>query len=254
MHDMQNRRIHSLLKACYLCCYKMEEGKLFWQIIELKMFCKIPTYLQNLLALRGFDNAVSIENFNDDDIIEMETYAKSANIRKRIPEDAKLVDYFGTFYNDPADFEILPGHKKLLNKIVLFVQQNIEKISKSKGFLRDSSCLAMSSKLENEFLEIGNMQNGAENIVKDVVDDATKDIVENARENVDADFVMKKFVYNEQVSNECQQLSEKVTQKIIDVKERDILFDKIVKWIKVKHPKLYLKVRKYQPRSFNFAL
>lgn len=103
------------------------EGNVFWQLvtdlIEREYSFKIPKYLVNLLNLQGYDNIFSVNQLDDDAINQLEVYARNERFRKQIPKEADLRDYFGIFYNDPAEFEILPGHKKLLRKTVHFIQK-----------------------------------------------------------------------------------------------------------------------------------
>lgn len=94
----------------------------FWSLIEAKMGCNVPKYLQNLLKLRGYENAISIQTITKEDIDELTTYAKSEEMKARIPVDCDPKDYFGDyFWSTPENFYVLPGHVKLLLKIVDFI-------------------------------------------------------------------------------------------------------------------------------------
>lgn len=94
----------------------------FWSIIESKMGCNIPKHIKNLLAMRGYENAVSIRTITSDDIKEMQDFARSADMKERLPKDANLEDYYGCFSNTPAKFQILPGYAKLIEEIVDYIK------------------------------------------------------------------------------------------------------------------------------------
>lgn len=97
----------------------------FWNVVQRKMGHKIPKYLVNILTLQGFDNALSLKKFDEDDIILVESYVKTDKFSRRIPVDSSLEDYFGIFHNSKADFEIIPGHKKLLMQVIDYIKYNL---------------------------------------------------------------------------------------------------------------------------------
>lgn len=95
--------------------YSTEE---LWQLIENKTNSLVPKYVQNLLKSKGFDNIIAITNMDMDDIEYLESYARSEEYLKKIPECADLTDFLGTYHDDQNNFEILRGHKKQLLQII----------------------------------------------------------------------------------------------------------------------------------------
>ncbi len=96
---------------------KMNEPTDFWKAIETDINCSVPTYLKNILRLRGFDNHLSITTLTDKDIMSLETFART-KMEKYIPSDANRSNYYHMFAEDRESFEILPGHIRLLKEIV----------------------------------------------------------------------------------------------------------------------------------------
>lgn len=88
-----------------------------WKQLEEKLGCGIPIYVKNLLIHQGFDNIIALKSIDNDDIIHLENYGKSESYHKKIPKSAKQEDYLGIFENDRSNFEILRGHKKLVDEI-----------------------------------------------------------------------------------------------------------------------------------------
>lgn len=93
---------------------------LFWQLIESKMG-PIPNYLKNLLKLMGYESAISIKTIERNDIDSFQKYLTSADMRKRVPANAQMEDFFGVRWETPENAIILPGHIKLIEQIVEFV-------------------------------------------------------------------------------------------------------------------------------------
>ncbi|KAJ6642393.1 Maternal protein tudor [Pseudolycoriella hygida] len=60
---------------------------------------------------------VGIKTLTEDDYKSFETFART-KMKKFVPDNANLQDYFHIFADDPELFEILPGHIRLLNEIV----------------------------------------------------------------------------------------------------------------------------------------
>lgn len=89
----------------------------FWEVIESKFGCNVPIYVQNVLALNGYDNALSISTVTSGDIEYMQNYARD-EMHKRIPKNSDLKNYYGYFWETPKEFQFLRGHIKLLEKIV----------------------------------------------------------------------------------------------------------------------------------------
>lgn len=94
----------------------------FWNFMERKMAIIFPTYLRNILKLRGYDNAVSVKAITTDDIENnFEIFAKTS-MTNRIPKNGNHEDYF-SIYDGPDDFEIIPGHKILLAEVVEYIKE-----------------------------------------------------------------------------------------------------------------------------------
>lgn len=101
----------------------------FWDLIENKFGCTVPKYLQNILALQGFDNALNIKTLKQDDYEFLQEYVRN-DMNKRIPKDADLRDYYDTFHETPEEFVFLRGHLRLLEEIVFIINKTIA----SKGY------------------------------------------------------------------------------------------------------------------------
>ncbi|KAG4077014.1 hypothetical protein HA402_016001 [Bradysia odoriphaga] len=94
----------------------MTSGEAFWNLVEAQVRCTIPTYVKNLLRLRGYDNALSVKTLTDEDLKSLETFART-KMWMYIPPDANDKDYYHMFSIEPESFEILPGHVKMLKEI-----------------------------------------------------------------------------------------------------------------------------------------
>ncbi|KAJ6639554.1 hypothetical protein Bhyg_12300 [Pseudolycoriella hygida] len=55
---------------------------------------------------------------DESDLKYLEEHARREEYLKKISSDANMLDYFGTYHNDVANFEILRGHKKMLLLLV----------------------------------------------------------------------------------------------------------------------------------------
>ena len=101
------------------------EQNVFWDLLEYKIGFALPVYLKNILSMSGFDNPISFKRITEADIAEIEQFVLSDKMKKRIPKDGNLREYFGTFYENPEDFEIVLGHKKMLIEVIAFVQEKL---------------------------------------------------------------------------------------------------------------------------------
>lgn len=99
---------------------EMSDLDKFWNLIETKLGCNVPKHIQNILALNGYENAVSIKTLKSVDIQNLEKFVKEG-MKSRIPKDAELSEYYGCFASSPVDFVFLPGYRKLLEEIVDFI-------------------------------------------------------------------------------------------------------------------------------------
>lgn len=54
------------------------------------LWLQVPVYLRNLLILNGFDSAVSLRSFIEDDFFSLEKFTKE-DLHKFIEKDQKLL-------------------------------------------------------------------------------------------------------------------------------------------------------------------
>lgn len=99
----------------------MSDVNKFWEVIETKLGCNVPKYIQNILALNGYDTALSIRTITMEDVQYLENYARN-DMKNRIPQDADQKDYYGSFVDNPKEFSFLRGHVKLLQEIVSYIK------------------------------------------------------------------------------------------------------------------------------------
>lgn len=113
-----------------------ENSNLFWDVIEAKMG-EVPNYLKNILKLRGYENAVSIQTIEEADIESFHNFLKSDDMKSRVTLNAIKEDYYGVFWETPATAYILPGHVKFLEQIVAFV--NITLVTKGYDYFNSKT-------------------------------------------------------------------------------------------------------------------
>lgn len=70
----------------------------------------LPEYLKHLLNFCGFASSKLFAKLDNNDIDEMEMLGRTYMV-KIVPNTKQ---YFHLFANNPVQFQILPGHKKLL--------------------------------------------------------------------------------------------------------------------------------------------
>lgn len=102
-----------------------EDVNKFCEFIESKFACSVPLYVQNILALNGYDSALSIRTLTGEDFEYPQHYARNKMI-DRIPKDAECSDYYGPFHEKKDEFEFLRGHIKLLEQIASLINTTIE--------------------------------------------------------------------------------------------------------------------------------
>ncbi|KAB0796324.1 hypothetical protein PPYR_10385 [Photinus pyralis] len=106
-----------------------------WQNIEKTTNIIFPPYLKNLMTAFGFDNEISISAFAEDDIPKLENFALTV-LPLILPENCSSEEkkkYFGIFYANIKNFQIVDGHKKLLIKLInYYTSKNSEKNSVQK--------------------------------------------------------------------------------------------------------------------------
>jgi len=89
--------------------------------VERKQAIIFPQYLRNILKLRGYDSASTVTAITKEDIeTNFEKFAKT-DMKQYIGQNNKN-DYYSIF-GTPEKFQIIPGHKILLHKVVQFVTE-----------------------------------------------------------------------------------------------------------------------------------
>lgn len=74
-----------------------------------------PKHLINLLKFLGYDNYLSLKDFNEKDINELELFAQ--NDLQQLLDTNQLEKYYGVYTKFTKRFRVLPGHRKLLLSI-----------------------------------------------------------------------------------------------------------------------------------------
>lgn len=74
-----------------------------------------PRHLINLLKFLGYDNYLSLKDFNEKDISELEVFAQ--NDLQQLLDTNQLEKYYGVYAKFTKRFRVLPGHRKLLLSI-----------------------------------------------------------------------------------------------------------------------------------------
>ncbi|KAG4076937.1 hypothetical protein HA402_015924 [Bradysia odoriphaga] len=141
---------NSAIALCRHSFYNMTSGEAcatddFWNLVEAQVRFTIPTYVKNLLRLRGYDNALSVKTLTDEDLKSLETFART-KMWMYIPPGANDKDYYHIFSSDPESFEILPGHVKMLKEIAKQVDvitqdsaTSVHTVSRTSSVLNNSS-------------------------------------------------------------------------------------------------------------------
>lgn len=107
----------------------MDNLNKFWSFIESKLHCKIPKYLQGLLKRQGFDSVtvkITVKTFDATDTRCMENFVRNKGYHISCSTYDDFKDYYDYTQNFEEEFEILRGHKKLLDAIVDFVDQEVD--------------------------------------------------------------------------------------------------------------------------------
>lgn len=111
--------IESLL---YLNLFQQSKITDFWPSFHAYLCNSIPEVILNVLIAAGYDNALSISEFNEADIVTIESFTEE-NLRD-VLETSKI-------YANVKPFVFLPGHKKLLiglpNKLYSFKNRKCRK-------------------------------------------------------------------------------------------------------------------------------
>lgn len=95
----------------------------FWNSVESITGFVVPTYIRNVLKLHGFDSAMSLKLIDEDDIKEMENFAKSGGMLRTLVNGENKSDFYGPFVKSIAEFQILRGYRKVLLDISAFIRE-----------------------------------------------------------------------------------------------------------------------------------
>lgn len=137
-----------------------------------------------IFSLANFSNPLTFKHINDEDIANVERLVQTKTLQMLekntnesilgmhtereadvLIEDDVLKEYFGdVYYNDPHNFEFLPGDKKLIKLLVGHVQKNVDKTGENKG-LRNYKPKPSKKKIIKKHMQINKENMGfAENI------------------------------------------------------------------------------------------
>lgn len=73
---------------------------------------EVPNYLKKLLTINGYNNATTIARICENDITEIESFAK--NTLPTIIEKQDFEQYYWIFHQNVDNFKIVNGHRKLI--------------------------------------------------------------------------------------------------------------------------------------------
>ncbi|XP_031617257.1 uncharacterized protein LOC116337085 [Contarinia nasturtii] len=108
----------------------------FWDVLESD-FCAIPKYIKNILTFCNFGNVLSLQKFENDDIIKIEQIAKN-QFKNWLDEHeitTNLIDFFGPiYYSKPDQFTFTCGDIKMIQQISECVRSTVQK--KGYGYLK----------------------------------------------------------------------------------------------------------------------
>ncbi|KAJ1531397.1 hypothetical protein ONE63_000078 [Megalurothrips usitatus] len=107
-----------------------------WGIIEASMGVEIPYKL--LLDMNGFDNFISLKEFNSEDLDGVVKFGNDGSIKKIVKED-DLCLYVPR--GDHESFMFVPGTRKLIYKVLEFAKKNHQTVDKSLATKRVLSSL-----------------------------------------------------------------------------------------------------------------
>lgn len=97
----------------------------FWHLNEKYMGCVVHTYLKHVLRIRGYDNAACIGTLTTNDIQGVQEFIRT-KLQKTPANDDDRKNYFHSTQQKSDEFEIFPGHVKLLEKIVDYINSMTE--------------------------------------------------------------------------------------------------------------------------------
>lgn len=95
----------------------------FWNGIEIITGFVVPMYIRNVLKFHGFDSALTVRLMDEEDIKEMEKFARSGVMQRISAGEVNLQDFYGPFVKSTKDFQFLRGHRKVLKDIAQFIRE-----------------------------------------------------------------------------------------------------------------------------------
>lgn len=118
-----------------------------------------------IYSLCGFGNAISLKDCTIDDICDVEKFMREewAPLMKKksneINYGTQMISFFGEHYaKNPAYFEFKPGHKRLIMKLVLHVQNVINSSEANSNsvfkYFVQNKCVVESSDMKPDCLKI----------------------------------------------------------------------------------------------------
>lgn len=99
------------------------------------MRCKLDPYVCNLLEINCYRTYQSLKDIEDADIVDIEDFVSSGKIMNHL-QGRQISHYLGSA-TDFTKFSFLPGEKKFLKKIILYVQANHSECNKALGSWRN---------------------------------------------------------------------------------------------------------------------
>lgn len=104
--------------------YSSSNTESVFEAFETEFQIKVPEFLKNLLIFTGYDNAFIIQDLDSNSLTAIENIARS-----HIPNlfQGSLEQYLGHFHTKPNEFFIMPGHKKLLEKLSNYAKKQMAK-------------------------------------------------------------------------------------------------------------------------------
>ena len=77
----------------------------------------IPASLKKILTLCCYDRAISLSQFDDTSIEEVESFVRNIFNSGMMEENGSITDYLGRFSKNQSAYIIMSGEKKILKKI-----------------------------------------------------------------------------------------------------------------------------------------
>ncbi|KAK4881467.1 hypothetical protein RN001_004786 [Aquatica leii] len=127
-----------------------QEPEDIWRKIEITLGIKIPDYLINLLKIAGYDNELSLSYIADDDIENLEEYARNELINiVNLEDEHERRKYYGNYFNNYKNFKIVMGHRKLLVNVWKEYKNKLDTYTNKSSSQTSSKNLKMSKKRPN---------------------------------------------------------------------------------------------------------